>query len=91
MPTPSDKIKVCEEDKPVTVNKVETKKSDPIDDCIKANPNDNAFCTMPDWKSCAPKDNTKTSGLKLDDSEKKDVKKKLDSVVIFCILNHPEP
>lgn len=87
MPSPDDTGKPCKEDQSSKANKVEAKKSNPIEDCKKANPNDNAFCAMPDWKSCAPKDNTKTNCLKLDDCDKKEVnKKKVGSVRIFCML-----
>lgn len=55
------------------VSKKASKKMDPVEKCKRANPNDNAFCSMPDWKTCAPKDNTKRKDCsKLDDCEGKE-------------------
>lgn len=67
--------KVCKEEQSSKPRKVEAKKS---------NPDDNA-CAMPDRKSCTPKNKSRTDCFKLDDCDekKKDVKKKVNSVVIF--------
>lgn len=83
-----NKDKVSKEDQ--SGKKDETKRSDSVEDCKKANPNDNAFCSMPDWKSCSPKDSkSKTQCFKLEECDKniqnKQRVKKLNSVMIFII------
>lgn len=67
-----DKNKDCKEKQS---SKIEINKPDPVEECKKANPNNNAFSSVTDWKACAPKDNSKSSKcLKLDDCENKEAK-----------------
>lgn len=77
------------------------KSDDPAEACKKANPDDNKFCSMPDWKTCGQQDNSYKEGEagkaeiaekagKAEKTEKTGKEKKAGSVVLCCIfIFHP--